>query len=68
MVREDFYNIALNNPIELLRPAGRGARLLDLDLGGYNFDAGPGLVHRAVGRLHLFQDIGRPFIRPGARR
>ena len=59
MVRQEFYNINLNNPaFRVQQPAGRGARLVDLGVDGLQFRSGPGLVHRAVGRLHLFQDLG----------
>ena len=52
----------------LQQPAGRGTRLVDLGIDGLQFRSGPGLVHRAVGRLHLFQDLGRQLHRARRRR
>ena len=34
MVRQEFYNINLNNPALAVQPAGRGARLVDLGIDG----------------------------------
>ena len=52
----------------LLQPAGRGTRLVDRGNDGIQFRSGQGLVHRAVGRLHLVEDLGRQLHRARRRR
>ncbi len=54
--------------LRLYQPAHRRPRLVDLGIDRLQFRSRPGLVHRAVRWLHLFQDLGGQFHRAPRRR